>query len=151
MDEFVAKVSEKVRAAGASARRRGRGSVEVGAITFPPQLQTIEEPCRPTPCQKGARACSPAAIPRAGRGGGRFYEAHRPRGTWTHTMKIMTEETFGPTLPIMKVRDSEEAISSRQTTPLTGSAPRCSLATPTAGEQVARRLENGRRQRPTTR
>jgi len=29
-------------------------------------------------------------------------------------MKIMTEETFGPTLPIMKVRDSEEAIRPRQ-------------------------------------
>ena len=27
-----------------------------------------------------------------------------------HTMKAMTEETFGPTLPIMKVRDAEEAI-----------------------------------------
>ena len=24
-------------------------------------------------------------------------------------MKIMTEETFGPTLPIMRVRDEEEA------------------------------------------
>jgi acyl-CoA reductase-like NAD-dependent aldehyde dehydrogenase len=26
-------------------------------------------------------------------------------------MKCMTEETFGPTLPIMKVKDSEEALS----------------------------------------
>ena len=25
-------------------------------------------------------------------------------------MKIMTEETFGPTLPIMKVRDADEAV-----------------------------------------
>ncbi len=27
-----------------------------------------------------------------------------------HTMEAMTEETFGPTLPIMKVRDAEEAL-----------------------------------------
>ena len=27
-----------------------------------------------------------------------------------HTMKIMTEETFGPTLPIMKVADADEAV-----------------------------------------
>jgi acyl-CoA reductase-like NAD-dependent aldehyde dehydrogenase len=27
-----------------------------------------------------------------------------------HTMKCMTEETFGPTLPIMKVSDADEAI-----------------------------------------
>jgi acyl-CoA reductase-like NAD-dependent aldehyde dehydrogenase len=27
-----------------------------------------------------------------------------------HSMKIMTEETFGPTLPIMKVADAEEAL-----------------------------------------
>ena len=27
-----------------------------------------------------------------------------------HSMECMTEETFGPTLPIMKVRDAEEAL-----------------------------------------
>ena len=41
-DEFVAKVSEKVRAL-----RQGRsgapGSVDVGAVTFPPQLEIIED------------------------------------------------------------------------------------------------------------
>ena len=41
-DEFVAKVSEKVRALRVGAPQ-GPGSVEVGAITFPPQLETIED------------------------------------------------------------------------------------------------------------
>ena len=27
-----------------------------------------------------------------------------------HSMECMTEETFGPTLPIMKVRDAEQAL-----------------------------------------
>ena len=35
-----------------------------------------------------------------------------------HTMKIMTEETFGPTLPIMKVRDADEAVRLANDTPL---------------------------------
>jgi betaine-aldehyde dehydrogenase len=29
----------------------------------------------------------------------------------THDMKIMREETFGPVLPIMRVRDVDEAIA----------------------------------------
>ena len=41
-DEFVAKVSEKVRALRVGPPA-GPGSVEVGAITFPPQLETIED------------------------------------------------------------------------------------------------------------
>src|SRR5437660_6531485 len=41
-DEFVAKVSEKVRALRVGAPQ-GFGTVEVGAITFAPQLQTIED------------------------------------------------------------------------------------------------------------
>ena len=35
-----------------------------------------------------------------------------------HTMEIMTEETFGPTLPIMKVRDADEAVRARERQPL---------------------------------
>src|SRR5277367_1641828 len=41
-DEFVAKVSDKVRALRVG-EPNGPGSVEVGAITFPPQLKTIED------------------------------------------------------------------------------------------------------------
>ena len=33
----------------------------------------------------------------------------------THDMKIMREETFGPVLPIMRVRDEDEALASRTT------------------------------------
>ena len=48
-----------------------------------------------------------------------------------HTMKAMTEETFGPTLPIMKVADAEEALRWPTTRP-TGwparSSPRTSRA-----------------------
>ncbi len=42
-------------------------------------------------------------------GEGRFFEPTVLVDV-DHSMKCMTEETFGPTLPIMKVRDTEEAI-----------------------------------------
>ena len=51
----------------ASGPRRGPGSVEVGAITFPPQLETIED-ARRRRRRRRARACSPAATRGDGRG-----------------------------------------------------------------------------------
>jgi acyl-CoA reductase-like NAD-dependent aldehyde dehydrogenase len=59
-----------------------------------------------------------------------------------HTMEAMTEETFGPTLPIMKVRDAEEAIRLANDSPygLSGSVYTKDLA---RGEAVARRVQSG--------
>ena len=54
-----------------------------------------------------ARRSSPAATP--GAGPGRFYEPTVLVDV-DHSMKIMPEETFGPTLPIMKVADAEEGV-----------------------------------------
>ena len=59
-----------------------------------------------------------------------------------HTMKIMTEETFGPTLPIMKVRDADEAVrlANDSRYGLNSSVFSKDIA---KGEQVARRLTAG--------
>ena len=59
-------------------------------------------------------------------------------------MKIMTEETFGPTLPIMKVRDADEAVRLANDTRygLNSSVFSKDVA---KGEQVARRLTPGTR------
>src|SRR5438270_3471422 len=109
--EFVDKVSEKVRALRVG-KPEGYGSVEVGAITFPPQLQTIKDHVADA-VQKGARVLT-------GRnevtGPGRFYEPPVLVDR-AHSMKCMTEETFGPTLPIMKVSDAEEAVRLANDTP----------------------------------
>src|SRR5262249_41706835 len=40
---------------------------------------------------------------------GRFFEPTVLAGV-DHSMKVMTEETFGPVLPIMQVRDAAEAL-----------------------------------------
>ena len=136
-DEFVAKVSEKVRALRVGAPQ-GPGSVEVGAITFPPQLQTIEDHVADA-VQKGARVLAGGQA--ASSAGGRFYEPTVLVDV-DHTMKIMTEETFGPTLPIMKVSDSEEAIRLANDSPY-GLGSSVFTRDTERGEQIARRLETG--------
>src|SRR3712207_976251 len=59
-----------------------------------------------------------------------------------HSMKAMTEETFGPTLPIMKVRDAEEALKLANESPygLSGSVWTKDAA---KGEALARRVQSG--------
>jgi acyl-CoA reductase-like NAD-dependent aldehyde dehydrogenase len=136
-DEFVAKVSEKVRALRVGAPQ-GPGSVEVGAITFPPQMQTIEDHVADA-VQKGARVLAGGQA--ATSGSGRFYEPTVLVDV-DHTMKIMTEETFGPTLPIMKVADSEEAIRLANDSPY-GLGSSVFTRDTERGEQIARRLETG--------
>jgi acyl-CoA reductase-like NAD-dependent aldehyde dehydrogenase len=104
-DEFVAKVVEKV------GRLRqgppaGPGSVEIGAVTFPPQLETIESHVADA-VAKGAKV---VAGGRRREGAGRFFEPTVLVDV-DHGMACMTEETFGPVLPIMRVRDADEAIA----------------------------------------
>jgi len=147
-DEFVAKVSDKVRALRVGAPR-GFGSVEVGAITFPPQLDTIEAHVADA-IDKGARVLVGGhAVQSAGDGarggegaeGGRFYEPTVLVDV-DHTMKCMTEETFGPTLPIMKVADAEEAVRLANDSPYGLGASVFSRDT-ARGESIARRIEAG--------
>jgi acyl-CoA reductase-like NAD-dependent aldehyde dehydrogenase len=135
-DEFVAKVSEKVRELRVG-KPDGPGSVEVGAITFPPQLETIKDHVADA-VQKGARILTGGnQTP----GAGRFFEPTVLVDV-DHTMKCMTEETFGPTLPIMKVSDADEAVRLANDSPYGLGASVFSRDT-ARGEAVARRVEAG--------
>src|SRR5271163_4718226 len=136
-DEFVAKVSEKVRALRVGVPH-GPGSVEVGAITFPPQLKTIEDHVSDA-LDRGAHVLAGGHAVQSG--GGRFYEPTVLVDV-DHTMKIMTEETFGPTLPIMKVADSEEAVRLANDSPY-GLGSSVFTRDTERGEQIARRIETG--------
>ena len=110
-DEFVAKVTEKV----AKLRQgppTGPGSIDVGAVTFPPQLDIVEKHVEQAR-DAGARI---AAGGHQRPGSGRFYEPTVIADA-DHSMTAMTEETFGPTLPIMKVADVEEAIRQANDSP----------------------------------
>src|SRR5207248_1489578 len=57
-------------------------------------------------------------------------------------MEIMTEETFGPTLPIMKVRDADEAVRLANDTPY-GLNSSVFAGDPDEGERIARKLTAG--------
>ncbi len=105
-DEFVARLTEKV-----GALRQGPpgelGSVDVGAIIFPPQIEMIEEHVADA-VERGAEVVV-GGQPRRGLGPGRFYEPTVLTGV-DHSMRCMREETFGPTLPVMRVAGAEQAV-----------------------------------------
>jgi len=135
-DEFVNKVSQKVRALRQGVPA-GPGSIEVGAVTQPEQLDIITRHVDQAR-EAGARVLV------GGHGSserGRFYEPTVLVDV-DHSMAAMTEETFGPTLPIMKVADAEEAIRLANDSPY-GLAASVWSKDVARGEQVARRVEAG--------
>jgi acyl-CoA reductase-like NAD-dependent aldehyde dehydrogenase len=103
-DEFVRKVVDKTRELR-QGKPGGTAEVEIGAVTFAPQVQIIEQHIRDA-VDKGAHVETGGKV---SEGPGRFFEPTVLTGV-DHSMEIMTEETFGPTLPIMKVRDADEAL-----------------------------------------
>lgn len=135
-DEFVAKVTDKVKALR-QGRSAGPGTVDVGAVTFPPQLDIIDAHVRDA-VSKGARVLTGG---RASAGPGRFYEPTVLVDV-DHTMSCMTEETFGPTLPIMKVGDAEEALTLANDSPY-GLQASVWTKDVRRGEALARRVEAG--------
>jgi acyl-CoA reductase-like NAD-dependent aldehyde dehydrogenase len=135
-DEFVRRVTEKIRPLRQGAPS-GPGSVEVGAMIFPPQIDIVEDHVQDA-VAKGAR------VELGGHrreGAGRFYEPTVLTGV-DHSMKAMTEETFGPTLPIMKVRDVDEAVELANDSPYGLGASVWTKDTE-KGERIARRVEAG--------
>jgi acyl-CoA reductase-like NAD-dependent aldehyde dehydrogenase len=137
-DEFVAKVTEKARALR-NERPGGPGSSDVGAMTFPPQVEIVERHVHDAR-EKGARVVVGGARGHDGQGG-HWYEPTVIVGV-DHTMECMREETFGPTLPIMKVADAEEAIRLANDSPY-GLGASVFSKDAARGEAVARRIDAG--------
>ncbi|MBJ7332409.1 MAG: aldehyde dehydrogenase family protein [Solirubrobacteraceae bacterium] len=135
-DEFIAKVTEKMKALR-QGHPSGPGSMDVGAITFDNQMGIIEGHVKDA-LGKGARALTGG---RRGTGPGNFFEPTLLVDV-DHTMSAMTEETFGPTLPVMKVADAEEAIKMANDSPY-GLAASVFSGDQLRGEQIARRIEAG--------
>jgi acyl-CoA reductase-like NAD-dependent aldehyde dehydrogenase len=135
-DEFVAKVLDNV----SSLRQgspAGAGEVEVGAITAPAQVEIIERHVR----DAEAKGATVIAGGRRGSSDGHFFEPTVIVGV-DHSMACMTEETFGPTLPIMRVADVDEAVRLANDSPygLQASVYTRSMA---MAESIARRLQAG--------
>ena len=135
-DEFVGKVTEKMKAL-----RQGKPSpnfdVDVGAIIFPPQMETIESHVEDAK-QKGARVVTGG---KRADGSGDYWEPTLMVDV-DHSMTCMNDETFGPTLPVMRVRDEEQALELANDSPYGLMASVWTKDT-TRGEKLARRVEAG--------
>jgi acyl-CoA reductase-like NAD-dependent aldehyde dehydrogenase len=135
-DEFVTKVTDTVRGLR-QGEPTGIGTVDVGAVIFPPQLDIVDEHVRDA-VAKGAKVLT-GGRPHSERG--RYFEPTVLVDV-DHSMKCMREETFGPTLPIMKIANAEEGVRlandstyGLQASVWTGDIER--------GESLARRIEAG--------
>jgi acyl-CoA reductase-like NAD-dependent aldehyde dehydrogenase len=135
-DAFVEKVV-KIVGGLRQGESSGPGAVEVGAMTFPKQIEIVEDHVQDA-LAKGARALTGG---KRREGPGNFFEPTVLVDV-DHSMKAMTEETFGPTVPIMRVADVEEAVRLANDSAYglgaaiyTGDAQR--------GAQLARRLQSG--------
>jgi acyl-CoA reductase-like NAD-dependent aldehyde dehydrogenase len=103
-DAFVQKVTDNIKQLRQGAPA-GVGSVDIGAVTFPPQMDIIDSHVRDA-VDKGAKVLT-GGHPRTG--SGRFYEPTVLVDV-DHSMTCMKDETFGPTIPIMKIQDPEEGV-----------------------------------------
>ena len=105
-DEFVTKVVEKVRALRIGMDPAGAFATDIGAMVTANQVDIVQRHVEDA-LAKGARVLTGGKRSERGR---HFYEPTVLVDV-DHSMECMREETFGPTLPIMRVADEDEAIT----------------------------------------
>ncbi|HZO06317.1 MAG TPA: aldehyde dehydrogenase family protein [Solirubrobacterales bacterium] len=134
-DEFVAKLTAEVGKLRQGPDASGHDA-DVGAMTSPNQIGIVEDHVDDA-LAAGARALT----------GGKRVESPGDYFEPTvlvdvdHSMKVMRDETFGPVVGVMKVRDAEEALKLANDSRygLSGSV----FGEKQRAEQVARRVECG--------
>ncbi|MDQ6731530.1 MAG: aldehyde dehydrogenase family protein, partial [Actinomycetota bacterium] len=135
-DQFVQKVTDKVKALRQGVPTQ-EGAVDVGAVIFPPQLDIVADHVKDA-AAKGATVLTGG---HARTGPGRFFEPTVLVDV-DHSMKCMTEETFGPTLPIMKIADADEGVRLANDSEY-GLQASVWTADTERGEALARRIQAG--------
>jgi acyl-CoA reductase-like NAD-dependent aldehyde dehydrogenase len=103
-DEFVTRLAESVKELRQGADGRAY-TAEQGAMTSPAQIDIVSDHVEDAR-EKGARILTGG---KRREGAGDWYEPTVIADA-DHSMKAMTDETFGPTVGVMKVRDADEAI-----------------------------------------
>jgi acyl-CoA reductase-like NAD-dependent aldehyde dehydrogenase len=103
-DEFVSRLTEEVRKLNQGLDGPDFGK-DVGAMSFPPQTEIVESHIAEAR-EHGAKVLTGG---QRGDGPGDWY-APTVLTEVDHSMKVMREESFGPVVGVMKVRDAEEAV-----------------------------------------
>jgi acyl-CoA reductase-like NAD-dependent aldehyde dehydrogenase len=136
-DAFTEKLVERVRALRVGASGPA-AEIDLGPFTSPRQVETVERHLADARA-KGARVLIGGA--RRADGPGIFFEPTVLAGV-DHSMLVMQEETFGPVIPVMAVRDAEEALrlANDSRYGLNASVWTADLA---RGIALARRIESG--------
>jgi acyl-CoA reductase-like NAD-dependent aldehyde dehydrogenase len=134
-DEFVAKLKRRVEGLRQGFDGRSYTS-DVGAMTSPNQIGIVEDHIEDA-VSKGATVLTGG---KRREGPGDYFEPTVVTDV-DHSMKLMRDETFGPVMGVMKVRDADEAVR-------LANDSRYGLAANVFGsteqaEAVARRLEVG--------
>jgi acyl-CoA reductase-like NAD-dependent aldehyde dehydrogenase len=119
--------------------RPGEADVDVGAITFAPQIDRAERLVADARA-RGARIVTGGEARREP-GGGQFFPPTLIADA-TADMAVMRDETFGPLLPVMRVRDAEEAVRIANDTPM-GLAGYVWSGDAARARALARRIEAG--------
>jgi acyl-CoA reductase-like NAD-dependent aldehyde dehydrogenase len=140
-ERFVALCAEEIGRLRQAAPPLGRpddDSVDVGAITFAPQLERAERQVADARAKGGRIVTGGGRRPELG---GQFF-APTLIADATPDMDVMRDETFGPVLPVMAVPDAETALAIANDSPLglSGSIWSGDAARATA---LARRLVTG--------
>jgi acyl-CoA reductase-like NAD-dependent aldehyde dehydrogenase len=136
-DRFVELVVDQVRGLRQGAGSTTPGQVDVGPVIHPPQAAIVQAHLDDAR-ERGARILVGGKIHEAG---GTFVEPTVLVDV-DHEMRCMREETFGPTLPIMRVADEAEAIA-RANDSVYGLGASVFTKSRERGDRVAAQLDAG--------
>jgi acyl-CoA reductase-like NAD-dependent aldehyde dehydrogenase len=136
-DEFTRRVADKVRGLRQGDPSGGFGTVDVGAVTFAKQIDIVQRHVEEAQ-RDGARVLVGG---HANTEKGRFFEPTVLVDV-THEMSAIREETFGPTLPIIKVESAEEGVRLANDSEY-GLAASVWTKDVARGEEIARQIEAG--------
>lgn len=135
-DQFVSKLTTRVNELRTGMDKMGEFTADFGALANDGQMEIVERHVQDA-VDKGARVLTGGK--RTGQG---LIYPPTVLVDVDHTMQCMRDETFGPTLPVMKVASEEEAVRLANDSPygLNGSVW---TADNDRGVRVARQLETG--------
>jgi acyl-CoA reductase-like NAD-dependent aldehyde dehydrogenase len=102
-DDFVSEAKQAIEKLDVASGGKG----DIGPLISPPQVKIIEDHVADA-VNKGATILHGGR--RVDTDHGVYFEPTLMVGV-NHTMDVMQDETFGPVVPIMKVRDDEEALA----------------------------------------